>query len=75
MKYDAYIYIFQTFICIQMYVYMAAYGHIYSYMHHFGAWKVSKTSSQGIHTQEVGAHYTKLTQLRCSTTQIPCGGL
>ena len=40
---------------------MAAYGHIYSYIHYFGAWEVCKVSSQHIHTQEAGAYYTKLT--------------
>ena len=42
-----------------MYVY-AAYGYVYSYMHHFGAWEVHETSLQHIRTQEAGVHYTKL---------------
>ena len=33
---------------------MAEYGHIYSYMHHFGAQEVHKTSLQRMHTQEAG---------------------
>ena len=51
---------FETCIYIQMYVYMAAYGHIYSYMHNFGTQEVRKTLSQYIHTQEAGVYYTKL---------------
>ena len=54
---------------------MAAYGYIYLYMHYFGAREVRKTFSQLIHTQEAGARYTKLTQLRCNATQLPCRGL
>ena len=63
-----YIYIFATSICIQMFVYMAVYGHIYSYMHHFGAQEVCKTSLQHIHTHKAGVCYIKLTQLRFSAT-------
>ena len=47
---------------------MAAYGHICLYMHHFGAQEVCETSLQRIHNQEAGEHYTKLTQLQCSST-------
>ena len=47
-------YMFTTCTYIQIYVYMTAYGHIYSCMHYFGTWEVCKTSSQRIHTQEAG---------------------
>ena len=57
------IYMFLTRICIQKHVYIAVYGHIYTYMQHLGALEVDKTSSQCIHTQEAGASYTKMTQL------------
>ena len=66
---------FSTYICIQAYIYMAAYDHTYSYIYHFGAREVHETSSQRIHMHEASAHYTKLTQLWCSATQIPCKGL
>ena len=65
----------KTCIYIQIYVYIAAYSHIYLYMHHSGAQKVHETSLQRIHTQEAGVYYTKLTQLRCSATHILCRGL
>ena len=32
----------------------------------------AETYSQCIHTQEAGVHYTQLTQLWCSATQLPC---
>ena len=40
-SWDAYICL-STCICMQMLVYMAAYGHIYPYTHHFGAREVRK---------------------------------
>ena len=55
-----------------MLVFMALYSHIYLYMHNFVAQEVQETYSQCIHTQEAGVHYTQLTQLRCSATQLPC---
>ena len=53
---------------------MAAYGHVYSYMHHFDTQEVCETSSQHIYTQEAGACYTKLTHLWCSTTNFYAKG-
>ena len=44
-----------------MHVYIAAYDDGYSYMQYSGAQEMCKTSSQCIHTQEAGAHYTNLT--------------
>ena len=66
MHYSVYICIYSSCMCIQMHVYMAAYGHKYVYMQHLGARKMRETSSQHIYTQETGVHYTKLTQLWCS---------
>ena len=40
-----------------MHEYMAAYGHIYSYMQCLGTQEVHETSSQRIHTQEAGTRY------------------
>ena len=37
-----YIYMFSSVICISISVYMAAYSHIYPYMHHFGAQEARK---------------------------------
>ena len=37
------IYMFESVICIEMSVYMAAYCHIYPYMDHFGAPEVCDT--------------------------------
>ena len=58
-----------------MRVYKAKYGHIYLYMQLLGAQEVCVSSSEPIHTQEACACYTKLTQLWCSATQLPHGGL
>ena len=58
-----------------MHVYMAAYVHTYSYMHHFGSREVRWTFLQCIHTQEVSACYTKLIQLQCNATQLLFRGL
>ena len=54
---------------------MAAYGHIYLYMHYFGPQEVHETYSQHTHTQKAVAYYPKLTELRFSATQILCRGL
>ena len=72
MQHDAHIYfqLVQACKCI----YMAEYGHIYSYIHYFGTQEVRKTFSQCIPTQKASAHRTKLIQLRCSATQLPSRG-
>ena len=70
-----YICMFLAYIYIQMYFYMATYGHIYSYMHYFSTQEVCKPSLQCIYNQEAGVLYTKLIQLQCSATYLPCRGL
>ena len=63
---------FSACIYIQMHVYMAAYDHIHFYMEHFVTQEVWETTSQRSHTQEAGVCYTKLIQILCKATQIPC---
>ena len=53
---------FARVICIQMVVYMAAYSHIYPYMHHLGAREARNTNTWYIHSQEAGARYTGTVQ-------------
>ena len=57
-----------------MHIYRAEYSHIYLYMQPECTWEVQKIHSQSIHTQESGAHYTKMTQLWCSTINFYAQG-
>ena len=62
------IYMVSIYICSWIHVYMDVYSHIYPYMLAACTWEVCAIASQRINTQETGVHYTKLTQLWCSTT-------
>ena len=54
---------------------MAAYGHTYSYIQHICTKIVCVIASQYIYRQETDVHYTKIIQLWCNDTQLPCKGL
>ena len=64
-----------TYKLYLIYVYMAEYSHIHPYMLHIYTQEVQAIASKLINSQESGVHYTKLTQLWCSTTQLLCRGL
>ena len=70
-----YIYICNLHMHLKAYIYGCIYPYMPIYMQHLGAQEVRETSLQCIHTQEAGACYTKLTQLRCNATQLPRRGL
>ena len=72
---QVHMYMFSRVICIQMHVYIVVYGHIYPYMHCFGAQEVNRTNAQRNHTQEGSVCCTQLIQLQCSATQLPGRGL
>ena len=62
------IYVIATYLCIQMYVFMALCGHTYPYIQPLGDQELYKTSLQGINSQEASVYYIKLKQLLCSST-------
>ena len=48
---------------------MAAYSHIYLYMHQFGAQEAHNTNSKYIHSREADARYTSMVQRYTTSLQ------